>query len=374
MGERIFAVDDQNLWVALYVASDAAFDVGGQPVKVSIDTDYPWSGDVRMRIETEDAIGLRLRIPDWGQVVTPPSDAAGQPLPADGDAPQGWLALQVGGSHPAEVHFTLGLDARRVFADPRVAADRGRVAVARGPLVYAFEAIDHGGSVRNLVLPRDAELESHWEPELLGGVMVIEADGLRVIGRENGEPQTEPVRLRGVPYCTWDNREGGEMVVWLPESPDLAEVPGEREAVAGDGYQLSASHCWRGDDLGAIDDETEPQASNDHDVGRHTFWDHTGTTEWIRIDFDAPREVSAVSVYWFDDTGKGSCRLPKSWRLLRQAGDELWGVKLGDGEAYGVEGDVYNRVEFEPVTTSALRLEVSLQPGQSGGVLRWRVE
>jgi len=100
-----------------------------------------------------------------------------------------------------------------------------------------------------------------------------------------------------------------------------------------------------------------------------TWWDHKGTTEWVERYFDKSKKISAAEVYWFDDTGKGSCRVPQSWRLLYKDGEQWKPVVAADG--FGIKRDQFNRVNFTPVSTTALRLEVKLQPKYSGGILKW---
>ena len=79
--------------------------------------------------------------------------------------------------------------------------------------------------------------------------------------------------------------------------------------------------------------------------------------------------MSSVEVYWLDDSS--TIRVPESWRVLyRQAG--AWRPAEAAGE-YGVAKDRFNRVEFKPVVTDRLRLEVKLQPSLFGGILEWRV-
>ena len=104
-----------------------------------------------------------------------------------------------------------------------------------------------------------------------------------------------------------------------------------------------------------------------------TWWPHQGTVEWVQYDFKAPRTVGQVDVYWFDDapTG-GGCRIPQSWRLLYQDGDDWKDVK--SASAFGVQKDTFNSVTFKAVKTSGLRLEVQLQNDYAGGVLEWRVK
>jgi hypothetical protein len=137
--------------------------------------------------------------------------------------------------------------------------------------------------------------------------------------------------------------------------------------------EKSASHCWGSDSLDALNDRVEPHDSCDHNIPRFTWWDHRGTTEWAQYDFPASRKVSAVQVYWFDDSRKkGSCRVPQSWRLLYKDGN-AWKPVAGQN-SYGVELDKYNRAAFNPVETTGLRIEVQLKPGVSGGILEWKWE
>ena len=79
-----------------------------------------------------------------------------------------------------------------------------------------------------------------------------------------------------------------------------------------------------------------------------------------------------MSVYWFDDTGVGQCRVPQAWKLLYRDGED-WKPVAGASE-FGVSKDRFNRVTFTPVKTVALRLAVQLQPEFSGGILEWKVE
>ena len=88
--------------------------------------------------------------------------------------------------------------------------------------------------------------------------------------------------------------------------------------------------------------------------------------------------MSEIQVYWFDDTGRGGVRVPKSWRLLykdrrRRSGRREWKPVAGAGE-FGVAKDAYNTVRFTPVTTTALRIELVMQPNVSAGVQEWKVK
>ena len=117
----------------------------------------------------------------------------------------------------------------------------------------------------------------------------------------------------------------------------------------------------------------EPAAADDTKIPRFSWWDHRGTKEWVQYDFEQPTQVSAVEVYWWDERRiNAHCRVPQSWRLLYQS-DDAW-KPVGKVSSYDVALDRSNRVTFDAVETTALRLEVQLQPEWSGGILEWSVE
>lgn len=154
--------------------------------------------------------------------------------------------------------------------------------------------------------------------------------------------------------------QGPEAHEWKPTPP--APRPAD--------YKTSASHIF--DELSALCDGIVPASSDDHSIPRFTWWDHQGTKEWVQYDFDQPRTVSEVSVYWFDDTGIGRCRIPRSWRLLYRDA-EAW-KPVEKPSDYGTASNAWNTTSFAAVQTASLRLEVQLRPGFSGGILEWKVK
>ena len=93
---------------------------------------------------------------------------------------------------------------------------------------------------------------------------------------------------------------------------------------------------------------------------------------WVEYHWKLPVTVSESDLYWFDDTGRGGVRVPAGWKTLYKDGNE-WKPVQNSG-AWGVERDKFNRVNFQAITTTALRLEVSFQATFSAGVQRWRVK
>jgi len=126
-----------------------------------------------------------------------------------------------------------------------------------------------------------------------------------------------------------------------------------------------------GTNIPMINDQIIPKGQNDDMVSFH-WWPKSGTKEWVQYDFGDKQKVSAVEVYWFDDTGRGSCRVPQSWQILYRENGEFKPVNNASG--FGVERDKFNKAVFEPVETDALRLEVQLQSNESCGIHEWRIE
>jgi hypothetical protein len=266
---------------------------------------------------------------------------------------------------------------RRIVANDQVEADRGRVALQRGPIVYCAEWPDNpGGRVRSLMLPDSAKLAAEFKPDLLGGVTVVKS---RVIGA-NYDSDGKLIRAEqdftAIPYYVWANRGRGEMAVWIANNESSVYLPPPPTIASRS--KVSASESQNPQLIPAINDLSEPRSSRD---GRDTYfhwWPKKGTAEWVEYAFEKPATVSETEIYWFDDspppgrTGGGECRVPTSWRLLYKDG-ETW-KPVETAEAYGVEKDKFNKLTFKPVTTSGLRLEVTMQQNWSTGIQEWKVK
>jgi DUF1680 family protein len=378
MGERVWAHRGDAVWSVLYLGSTATVPLKDASVRLVQKTRYPWEGRVTISVELLDrdkkptarTFDLHLRIPGWckdGWAVK--VNGTRQDLKAE----KGYIRLSRTWKSGDVVELDLPMPVERVHAHPKVKANAGRVALQRGPVVYCLEGADNGGKVRNLALPRDARLSSAFRKDLLGGVVAVTGSALSVSAGEDDKIQTKPVSFVAIPYHAWANRKPGEMIVWLAEKPEVAELPGQAGSVRVRGVRIRASHLNPTDTLEELNDGKTPKSSGDHNIRRMTWWDHLGTKEWLSYTFGKEQTVSSAAVYWFDDTGGGRCRVPAEWQLLYKAGKEHRPVKLKAGSSYGVAKDQFNTIYFEPMKTSELRLEVKLRKGFSGGVLRWAV-
>lgn len=216
----------EGLWLHLYAAGSVQATLpDGGTLALEIATRYPWEGEIRISVTAapEVATTLFLRIPAWstGAALTLNGEPTTQQC-----TPGSYLPLHRRWRAGDTVTLTLPMPVRRLAAHPRVLANQGRVAVARGPLVYCLEGADHPGvDVWDVSLPPLAEIQADPAPDLLDGIVVLRGEGLapqHPAGDDLYRPapaaaQRRSVPLTFIPYYAWANRAAGPMLVWLRE-------------------------------------------------------------------------------------------------------------------------------------------------------------
>jgi uncharacterized protein len=215
----IFAQDRRDaIYVNLYVSSEAAFQVGGKKIALSVESQMPWEGVSRITVSVPEEMhaALKLRIPGWARNVPAPgglysyvSKSAkvarvavnGRAVASEPD-PSGYVTIGRIWKSGDTVEVEFPMEVRRVVADPKVRECRGRVAIERGPIVYCAEWPDiAAGRALDLMLDAKAEMKPAFEKEFFGGATVIRT-----------EAAGASVKL--IPYHLWANRGPGEMSVW----------------------------------------------------------------------------------------------------------------------------------------------------------------
>jgi len=380
----VYAVRGDAIFVNLFAKGKGTITLGdGRKVQLAQETRYPWDGNVRIQVSPEKpgAFALKVRIPGWARNEPVPSDlyrfadknddpvvirVNGQGVPVAltngySDVIREWKSGDL-----VEVVFPMPV--RRVVAHENVEANRGRVALQRGPIVFAAEWPDNpNGKVRNIVLPSSAPLTTEFRNDLLNGVQMIKGRAFGLAYDANRRVVKAEQDFMAIPYATWANRGRGQMIVWLAATDDVAR-PTPDPTIATQA-KVATSHAGR--EPGGVNDGDDPRTSDDP-TSYFDWWPRKGTTEWAEYTFASPARVSEVEVYWFDDTGHGEVRVPASWRLLYKDRNE-W-KPVAAREPFGVAKDQYNRVTFEPLTTTGLRMEITLQPEWSAGIQEWKVK
>lgn len=387
----VYAQQGDSLYVNLFMSNKAEVTLaGGGKVMIAQQTRYPWSGDVHMTVNPEKAgpFTLKVRVPGWAQGQAMPGDLyAFEPrserdpvtLKVDGQSvplnlEQGYATITRNWKTGSTVELHLPMPIERVVANDKVAADKGRTALQRGPIVFCAEGVDSPDKhVRNLVLADSQKLTAEFEPAKLGGVEVIHGRAVAYRYERDGHVVHSAEAFTAIPYYAWANRGADQMEVWLPKSegdarptpfPTLAST--SKVTVSGETDAANGARSPR-----VVADQEEPASSAD-DSSQYNWWPRKGTTEWVQYDFDAPHSISSTDVYWFAEESRAGISLPASWRVLYLSGTE-WKPVEAEG-SFGVAADHFNHVSFKPVTAKAVRLEIVLPAEKSAGVSEWKIQ
>lgn len=416
------ATPDNGLCAAVYCASDVSAQVGdGTQVRIVEATHYPFDETIGFTLHADKTVTfpLYLRIPGWSKSAT--VSVNGKKLAVTPEAGK-YVRL----AREWKNNDMITLDLPMEISVQRWPANHDSVSVNYGPLTFSLKI---GERVERVDSAKTAIGDSGWQKTadpvqwpsfgyypttpwnyglVLDDAHPEKSFTIKKLPWPKDDypftPDSAPLQIlaqgKQIPKWTLDkyglcavlqpsparSEQPEEPITLIPMGaarlrisafPTIGTGPDARQWVVPSvpqksHYKASASRCFAGDTVEALADDLVPNASNDSSIPRFTWWDHIGTTEWVQYDFPQPKEVSAVEVYWFDDTGVGQCRIPKSWRLLYQDGGE-WKPVPGTGTASATK-DQFNTLSFPVLRTSTLRIETGLQPGFSGGILEWRVK
>ena len=382
----IYARQGKDIFVNLYAQGKAKI---GQ-VELEQTTDYPWDGKIRIKVTKGGGkFAMKLRVPSWlkqsptnnslytylDKAKTYSVSVNGQSLyPENRD----YITITRSWKKGDVIELNFPMEVRRIAANDNAEDDRDKVALERGPIVYCLEGSDQAdGKVFNKYILNSADIQAHFERNLLNGVVVL--DGTANELQQDGT--VKDVTFRAIPYSTWNNRGPQQMEIWVANTPAMAvatplptiaskaQTFSNRGPIQNDAPETAPTDNW----ASGVNDQWEPKRSSDTSKPYHYWWLKQGTTEVISYQFDLEYEVSNVQVYWLDfDHYDGNFRTPESWALYYKDADGQW-QEVCDHSPYTVTKDCYNSVDFRPVKTTGLKILVKLQPGNSGGILEWKV-
>lgn len=380
----VYAVKDNQVYVNLFMGNEAELKVGGKKVILHQETRYPWDGHMTLTVDKNAAgtFAMKIRIPGWVRNQVVPSDLytysdgkrPGYSVKVNGEAvtsalEQGYFTIERKWKKGDRVELQLDMEVRTVKANGKVEADRGRMAVERGPIVYCAEWPDNSFNVLSLLMNQHPQFEVVERPDLLYGLNQIKTPVQTLEYDEQGRLVVKDQELTLIPYYAWAHRGPGNMAVWLP-SEVRATRPVAIPTLASKS-QVSASHPAKS--LTAITDGLVPADENDRTIPYYHWWPKEGTTEWIVYEFPEKTEVSSSTVYWYDDAPWGSCRLPRSWKVYYKNEAGEW-APVPEADAYPVSKGNPNTVHFAPVSTSAVKLEVVLPEKYAAGMYEWEIQ
>ena len=376
------------VYVNLFLSNTATLNVGGKKVILSQQTNYPWDGDITITID-KSATGefaLKVRLPGWllGSVVPAPSQlyeytdnkrlnytysVNGSTYNAKVSFADGYLVLTRKWKKGDKIQLHFDMEPRIVRANNKVEADRGMVAIERGPLVYCAEHPDNSFDIMGALINQDPKFRL-GKSEIAGTpILTLTTDAQTLNFNKQGKLETTDQTLTLIPYYAWCHRGSGKMRVWLPQDLN-ATTPSQPATLASESKVSTSSPVSA---LSSINDRLIPKDENDRSIPYTHWWPKNGTTEWLGYEFPVENRVQSATVYWYDDSPWGGCRVPQSWRILYQDIQGQW-LPVTGTDGYPTEKGSACTVNFDPVITKAVRLEVILPSDNSAGLFEWIIK
>lgn len=379
----VYAQQGNSLYVNLFISNSSAFEIAGKNVTLNMYSGMPWYGHSEILVESKDEVNytLKVRIPGWAREEAAPdnelywfADKAksstvvklnGKIIPLELE--QGYLSISRKWKNGDVVSIDFPMDVRRIACIDKVNSNHGKYALQRGPIVYCTEGVDfEDPQILNLLLPKES-LITCSKDTMLNGLIKLKSDAYQTQRMSDGQVKlANKVNFTAIPYYAWAQRKPSPMQIWIAYSLDAAK-PKPAPTIANLS-KIDGSVNHRG--IEAIRDQLLPAGSNDHNIPFFHWWPNSNKTEWISYTFDKPYTISKSKVFWFNDGG--GCKAPKSWRLYYKKNGTWEEVKCKN--EYGIQLDIINILNFEPVTTTAVKMEIDLPQDCSSGVHEWIIE
>ena len=396
----VYAVKDRSVYVNLFLSNTSNLNVAGKKVALTQTTGYPYCGDINIKVDRNSCgqFDLKIRIPGWLKSRPLPGELysysdnkrLGYSIKVNGVEAEGTVTEDGYFTIPRkwkkgdEVSIHFDMEPRTVRASEKVEADRGMVSIERGPIVYCAEWSDNKFDIKSVIINQNPEfaLEQRgldaFIPEASKAklstyktqqITTLTTDAQTLAFDKQGKLTTQEVKLTLIPYYAWCHRGNGDMKVWIPQ--DLKATNPAAPATLASQSKINSS--MRIPALQSIADRLVPKDGNDRSMPYTHWWPKNGSTEWISYTFPEEADVQSCTVYWFDDQPWGGCRIPDSWKIYyKDANGEWQPVENADG--YPVAKGEPCTVNFKPVKTTALKLEVTMNRRLSAGVFEWIVK
>ena len=222
MKQYIWSETATGVNLNLFIGSEARLKTPAGEAEIGLETSYPRSGDIKLTILPENNSGrftLGIRIPSWTGDAPMEGGLYSYLTPATGKVVvringkriktpviKGFALLDREWKMGDVVQVSLPVEPRFIVARDEVEANRGRVALGTGPIVWCLEEADNG-PIREVIVDPSVKPEYVFEqvqPRDLA-TLTFPVTGTDGTVRE----------AKAVPYYSWANRGKGEMIVWM---------------------------------------------------------------------------------------------------------------------------------------------------------------
>lgn len=393
----MYTVHNNDVFVNMYVGSNGNINVGGTPVSLVQETEYPWNGAVKLTVNPQQSkeFTLKLRIPGWVQEQTNKNVAIKvNGTVVNAAVEKGYASISRTWNKGDVVTIAIPMEIRKVEADPNVITNEGRIALQRGPIVYSLEKAGNAQlnpeiedfDPLNIVIPREANLKASYNKDLLKGVVEITGDAKYSLYGE-----LLPIKLQAVPYYAWNNRgddadyvpgdvdkTSSKMLIWTMADKAQSEVVVGAADDAAPSAKISADSTYGGARIEGVHDTSfEPSSSEMGDGFGWSNWTvpRDETPHWLMYEWDEKITTKQMQVYWYDNDWN---RIPGSLKIQYRDDDGNWqDANMKQSYADVVKKNQYNVIDIDAITTKAVRLLMTVnlesENTRSIGVYRWKV-
>ncbi|GAA4323239.1 glycoside hydrolase family 127 protein [Mucilaginibacter gynuensis] len=245
LGDYIYASSANDIWVNLFVGSSTTIPLKNGKVELKQETGYPWNGQIKLTIGSSSAgkFPLHVRIPGWANNnpasgttyrFTDKSDSTvnlslnGKPVKYTLD--NGYAVISSNWKKGDVLTLNLPMPVRMVAATDSIRANRNKVALQRGPLIYCVEQLNDAGTKQSFIIPDNVAFSTSFNKDLLNGIVTIKANVPVIKPSEDGKSvKTEQGEITAIPYYSWANRGHSQMDVWLPAKVSAVSLKASKD-------------------------------------------------------------------------------------------------------------------------------------------------
>ncbi len=379
----VYSTTDNNVYCSFYVGTSTEVALPCGSVKLQQTTNYPFDSKVSIRVEPtakSEKFTLWIRIPTWvnekfvpgelysyadGKQVQYTLTVNGEKVKAE--AIKGFVPISRKWRKGDVINLDLPMPVRYSKAIEKVEADRNRICVTRGPIVFCAEEVDNQHDVVTAFIT-DENMGKASINRFTSGIMT----GIPYIEQQCNTLDSTHQTLKMVPYYAWNNRgDYMAMNVWFARDKATAEAG--RERVAENIQSVKTTFAHKGDYEFAIIDGVYPNSSRDKSILRWTSYGRQGKEQTIEIKLKQEQLIESIMVYWYED-GKGIMR-PEKWHAEYLHNGEWQPYKPYITDHFGVLLDQFNMVHPDrEIRAEAIRLIVTPQANKAVGILEAKVE
>lgn len=377
----MYAHTDDDIYCTFYGGTSATIPLGRGNVGIRQETGYPFDETVSLTVSPEKAsqkFALHLRIPTWAgdrfvpgklysyvnrQPGTWSLTVNGKPAKVKVDKGFAVIDRKWEKGDRVELHLPMGVMYSKAIDN--VEADRGRICITRGPLVYCAEAVDNASAPASYVIsPTEENAVIRKGEGLMKDIdfITVSAHSIQNLG---------DTKLTLVPYYAWNNRTDGAMIVWLAATDEVAHaaMPSMPDYIA----DITATYTCDIDDVNPIVTNKFPSSSHDTSMLRWTSWPRKGEKQSIELKLKHSVSLESLSVYWYDDAG--DVQVPEAWNVeyLQDGAWHEFPVYVTD--EYRMLKDQYNMIHpGRDIMPEALRINITPRQDASAGILGIQLE